>query len=199
MRKHFLALLLAITTVAFAQEPNSFYARLAAGVNVLQTESDAEIQPYFNTGYIVSGAVGYHLPYCLSMEAEYAHRRNTMSKIHYYGQSFSNGGAFHSSSYMVNLLWESPMCICKNVWPYLGGGIGYDVQKFCTQDDGFHFKRNKKGFAWQIILGLIAPIFEGNEISLEYQYHKGPLKGIYSHAIELGYIYTFPFNVCESL
>lgn len=183
---------LCLSSFTYADE-NSLYAKLSAGVNCLQTESKQGIKPSFHPGYIVSGAAGYQWCYGLNVEAEYAFRRNSMRKIHYFGQDFKIPGSFQSSSYMANLLWDFSPCNCffESFQPFLGGGIGYDVQEFHATQDGFRTNQNKKGFAWQLMAGLNYPLFSCIGIALEYKFHKGPLNNIFSHAFGVSFTYKF--------
>ena len=178
---------------------DNFYAKVFGGVNFLQTNSDDGIKPNFDTGYIASGALGYHWCNGLQLEAEYAFRRNSMSNIHYFGQDFNIPGHFQSSSYMGNLLWNIPLCWNLPLWncllsytrPFLGGGIGYDVQQFHASDDGFRLNQDKKGFAWQLMAGFRYALSSRSDITLEYKFHKGPLHNFFSHAIGIGLSYKF--------
>lgn len=204
MKKIVLALLamhICLSFYAFADEydDTGFYAKLFGGVNLLQTENHSGIKPSFHPGYMVSGAVGYQWCHQLRAEFEYAFRRNIMSRIHFFGQDFKTKGSFQSSSYMANLLWDCLTwdCVLRYVQPFVGAGIGYDVQQFHTGEEGFRLNQNRKGFAWQLMAGFNYPICSNTEISLEYKFHKGPLENIYSHVIGIGFTYKFNWDCCE--
>lgn len=176
---------------------NAFYAEIFGGANFLQTEKNSSIRQDYNTGFIVSGSLGYRWCNGLRLEAEYAYRRNCLSKLYFFGRSFSIHGHFNSSSYMANLLWDVPLsnwgCNCWNITPFIGGGIGYDVQKVISNNEGFTFRESKNNFAWQIIAGLGYPIFCNTDLSVEYKFHKGGFKYIYSHSIGVGLTYKFGY------
>jgi opacity protein-like surface antigen len=174
----------------FTREP---YAQVQVGLNFANTTSNRDIKPSFRPGYFVSGTCGYQWRYGLQMEFEYAFRRNSMSKIHYFGQDFKIPGAFQSSSYMVNLLWECSLgeyFLC-GFQPYLGTGIGYDMQQFHASQSHFRLDKNKGGLAWQVMWGFSYPFCDNSELALEYKYHKGPLCNIFCHTVNLTYTYKF--------
>lgn len=172
-----------------------FYARVFGGANYLQTSKNNDVKADYNTGYILSGALGYNWCYGLRAEVEYAYRRNTLRKVHFFGRSFDLNGHFQSSSYMANLLWDISLGSWGCGWglkPYIGAGIGYDTLRSRGEQDGFSFNENKKnGFAWQLIAGLGYEIFCNTDLSVEYRFHKGPIHNLYSHSIGLGLKYNF--------
>jgi opacity protein-like surface antigen len=177
---------------------NNFYAEILGGANFLQTETKGGIKSHYQTGYIVSGSLGYRWCYGLRGEAEYAFRRNCLKKAHFFERSFSIGGHFQSSSYMANVLWDLPLsdwgCDFWGIRPFIGGGIGYDFQQIRASSRGLSFKENKKNFAWQVIAGLGYPIFCNTDISLEYKFHKGGFKHLYNHSLGVGLTYNFDFG-----
>lgn len=176
--------------------PSNFYAEIFGGANFLQTETKCGIKSDYDTGYIVSGSLGYFWHYGLRLEAEYAYRRNSYRKVHFFGRGFGVHGHFQSSSYMANLLWDVPLLSCRcinlgNVQPFTGAGIGYDFQQIHGGRTGLNFKESKKHFAWQVIAGLEYPLFCNTDISIEYKFHKGGFNHIYSHSIGAGIKYKF--------
>jgi len=176
-------------------DSNSFYAEIFGGANFLQTEKRGGIKSYYRTDYLTSGSLGYRWCYGLRLEAEYAYRRNTLHKEHFFGRSFGVHGHFQSSSYMANVLWDLPLsklgCGFWKIKPFIGGGIGYDYQQIRTRIFGLNFRENKKHFAWQVITGVGYPIFCHTDLSLEYKYHKGGFKHIHNHSVGLGLTYKF--------
>jgi|LakMenEpi03Aug12_release.lakeMendotaPanAssembly.Ray.scaffolds.fasta_scaffold05726_6 opacity protein-like surface antigen len=172
-----------------------FYFEIFGGANFLQTEKNGGIKTDYQTGYVVSGSVGYRWRYGLRLEAEYAYRRNSLRRIHFFGRGFRIHGHFQSSSYMANLLWD----IWLSNWglenwkikPFIGGGIGYDHQQISAHHSALAFKKNKKHFSWQIIAGLGYPLFCNTDISVEYKFHKGGFSHFYSHSVGAGLTYHF--------
>jgi opacity protein-like surface antigen len=175
-------------------DSNTFYAEVLGGANFLQTQKSGGIKNDYQTGYIISGSLGYRWCYGLRVEGEYAYRRNSLRKIHFFGRSFHMHGHFQSSSYMANLIWDLPLNSwgygCWKIKPFIGGGIGYDNQQVHAHNDGISFKQNKKQFAWQVIAGLGYPVFCNTDISLEYKFHQGGFKHIYNHSLGVGLTYT---------
>lgn len=171
-------------------DSNVFYAGFFGGANFLQTQKQDGIKYDYQTGYVLSGSLGYLWCYGLRLEAEYAYRRNSLNKVHFFGRSFRIHGHFQSSSYMANLLWDLPLemwgCQCWRLRPFIGGGIGYDIQRINTHNEGLVFKETKRDFAWQVIAGLEYPLFCNTDISLEYKFHKGGFNHIYNHSLGIG-------------
>ena len=87
----------------------NFYAKFLGGANFLQNTTTEGNKSTYQTGYIFAGSLGYCWRYGLRLEAEYAFRRNAISKIHFFTEGFSKHGHFQTSSYMANLLWDLPL------------------------------------------------------------------------------------------
>jgi opacity protein-like surface antigen len=175
-----------------------FYVEAFGGANFLQTDQRHGIKSDYQTGYLFSGSLAYRWCYGLRLEAEYAYRRNTLKKIHFFGRSFRTHGHFQSSSYMANLLWDLPLSSCGcDLWkirPFIGAGIGYGLQQLSSHNSAFVFtKMKKKHVAWQLIAGLSYPLFCHTDISIEYKFHKGGFSHIYNHSVGLGLTYNFGF------
>lgn len=177
------------------EDTSNFYAEVFGGANFLQTEKNGGIKSDFQTGYIVSGSLGYNWRYGLRLEAEYAFRRNQYRKVHFFGRSFHLHGHFQSSSYMANLLWDLPLCNWGidlwNITPFIGGGIGYDCQQLHAKNEGLIFNTTAKGFAWQVLAGLGYPITCNMDISVEYKFHQGRFCHLYNHSVGVGLTYKF--------
>lgn len=191
-------LLLALTLLlnqAYAE--NSYYTELFGGINLLQTTKHDEIKFNYDTGYIVTGALGYYWDCGFRLEAEYAYRRNATKKGRFLCHHFDLHGKFQSSSLMANVIWDPPLfcwdCYLGEIHPFFaGGGIGYDFQQIQGRNRKIrNINEDKKGFAWEVFAGLRYPIFCNGDLSLEYKFHKGPFKHLYSHAIGIGFIYSF--------
>lgn len=196
--KKIIALILTLcffVSPGFAEFCDPFYAEILGGANFLQTSKRDGIKTHYNTGYIVSGSIGYRWLYGFRLEGEYAFRKNTLRKGNFFGRSFTLHGHFQSSSYMGNLIWDLPSCYFCNIQPFLGGGAGYDFQQFKGKNGGIIIHENKKQFSWQVIAGLGYPIFCNTDLSLEYKFHKGGFKHIYSHSVGVGLTYTFGLNL----
>lgn len=175
-----------------------FYIKALGGVDLVHAQKHDGIKPHFDTGYIVSGTLGYHWHYGFALEAEYAYRRNSLDSLWYYGLPFDVSGDYWSSSCMANLLWDFPSRHSKSFWgrlyPYMGAGVGYDFQRIRAHKSGFVWKEKGDGFAWQAIGGiryLISPHFD---IGIEYKFHKGPLDGVSINSIGLSLSYAFGYK-----
>jgi opacity protein-like surface antigen len=130
------------------------------------------------------------------VEGEYAYRRNAISQIDFYGQGSSKSGRFTTSSCMANLLWDLPLCSwgCKfhNIRPFVGSGIGCDFQKMSAESSRIDFRQTWTHFSWQMMTGLVFPIFRNTELTLEYKFHQGG-SHFYNQSVGIGLVYKFGF------
>lgn len=176
-----------------------FYAALFGGANFLQTKKNGGIKYDYQTGYIVSGSLGYRWCYGLRLEGEYAYRRNSLDRVHFFGRSFSMHGHLQSSSFMANVLWDLPLsrwgCECWGVRPFIGAGIGCDCQQIKAHSEAFNVRISKTHFAWQVIAGIDYSLFCNTDISLKYQYHQGGFSHIHNHSLGIGLTYKFGFRI----
>ncbi len=170
----------------------NFYVKVLSGVNFLQNTDISGNKASYETGYIVDGALGYSWWNGLSVEAEYAFRRNTIENIHLVGAGSAKHGHFQTSSYMANLLWDLPMPRCSSwkVEPFVGGGIGYDFEQMHASNSRVVFSQQWHHFAWQLMAGLAYPIFCDTEITLEYKFHEGGSHFL-NHTVGIGLVYKF--------
>lgn len=174
----------------------NFYGKIFGGANFLQNTALNGNKSKYHTGYTVAGSLGYCWCYGLRVEGEYAYRRNTIRKIHFFGQGASKHGHFQTSSYMANLLWDLPLSswgytFC-NIRPFVGGGIGYDLQQMHSSNSRIDFHQKWNHFSWQLMAGLAYPIFCNTEMTFEYKYHQGGCH-FYNHSIGVGLSYKFYF------
>lgn len=174
---------------------NRFYAKAFGGANFLDRKDRDDVGLRFDTGFIVSGSLGYYWIHGLRLEAEYAYRRNCARRISFFGRSYPLSGHFQTFSYMGNLLWDVPLCDWGvELWgikPFVGGGIGYDAHQGHGRRIGVNVKWHRNGFAWQVMAGLGYPIYTNLDVSLEYKFHKGDLKNFYNHSVGMGLTYNF--------
>lgn len=169
-------------------DETNFYVKILGGANFLQNRN----QSAYQTGYIISGSLGYRWCHGLHVEGEYAFRRNALRKIHFFGDGFSKHGHFHTSSYMANLLWDLPLSSCACVHPFIGAGIGYDFQRVHSSNSHIVFHQKWRHFSWQMMAGLAYPIFCNTEMTLEYKFHQGGCH-FNNHSIGVGLVYKFDF------
>lgn len=168
----------------------NFYAKVFSGPNFLQNTTIEGNKAAYNTGYVISGSLGYCWPCGLRLEAEYAFRRNGIRNIHFVGQGSSKHGYFEASSYMANLSsWGCPLW---NIQAFVGAGIGYDFQHMHSSNSLVIFNQKWNQFSWQLMTGLVYPIFRNTELTLEYKFHQGG-SHFYNHSIGIGLVYKFGF------
>jgi opacity protein-like surface antigen len=177
-------------------DERKFYAKILSGANFLQKIALQGNKSTYQTGYVIGGSLGYCWRYGLRLEAEYGYRRNDIKTIHFYAEGFSNHGNFQASSYMANLLWDWPLsswgCTFWNIQPFVGAGIGYDYQHMHSSNSRIVFDQKWKHFSWQMMAGLVYPIFCNTEISLEYKFHQGGCH-FYNHSVGVGLLYKLDF------
>lgn len=167
-----------------------YYAKLLGGVNFLKDTRHNENNFTYKAGYILAASLGYNWRYGLSLEGEYAYRRNEISRIHLFGGDHAHGGHFQTSSFMANLLWNVPSCVFEDIQPFIGAGIGYDFQKAHSTNSRIRFNQKWNHFAWQLIAGIAYPIYCNTNLTLEYKFHQGGCH-FYNHTIGVGLVYNF--------
>lgn len=174
----------------------NFYAKILAGANFLENTSiQGNIASYY-PGYFFACSLGYRWHYGLRFEGEYAFRRNGIKQIHFISQGSSKNGHFQASSFMANLFWDvllhSYECLLWNLQPFIGTGIGFDVQQMQSSNSRIVFSQNWVPLSWQIMTGLAFPLSRTTEITLEYKFHQGGCH-FYNHSIGVGCVYKFGF------
>ncbi len=175
----------------------NFYAKILGGANFLQNTTINGNKSTYRAGYIFAGSLGYRwCNYDLRLEAEYAFRRNAISKIDFITEGSSEHGHFQTSSYMANVLWDLPLCSwgCKfwDIRPFIGAGLGCDLEQMQASNSRIVFNQKWTQFSWQAMAGFAYPIFRNGEITLEYQFHQGG-GHFYNHAVGVGLVYKFGF------
>src|ERR1700728_4761020 len=63
-------------------ETPPFYGEFFGGANFIESSKRRHVKADFDTGYILSGSIGYRWCYGLRLEFEYAYRRNNLRKVH---------------------------------------------------------------------------------------------------------------------
>lgn len=173
---------------------NNLYAKIWGGANFLQNTNITDNKSTYQTGYVVSGSVGWGFCNGFCLEAEYAFRRNAIKKIHFFGEGQSKHGHFQASSFMGNLIWDLPVtswgCQFQDIQPYVGVGIGYDFQQMQSSNSRIIFKQKWNHFSWQVMTGVAYPIFCNTDITLEYKFHQGG-SHFNNHSLGVGLVYKF--------
>lgn len=185
------------TEKSFCAVGKNFYAMISGGANFLQNTSLEGNKTSYQTGYIAAVSLGYCWRYGLSLEGEFAFRKNAIKKIQFFGEGSSKHGYFQTSSYMANILWDLPLsprwCGLCCIHPFIGAGIGYDSQHMHSSNSRIIFNQYWNHFAWQIMVGLAYPVFRNTEMTLEYKFHQGGCH-FYNHTIGVGLAYKFNFS-----
>lgn len=174
----------------FFVNQTNLYTKFFGGVNLLQHSRTDGNRSTFKAGYIIAGSLGYYLSCDLRLEAEYAFRRNAIKRIDFFVEDFSTRGHFQSSSFMANLLWDLPVSFCGCAHPFIGIGLGYDFQQMHSSNSRIIFNQKWNSLSWQVMTGLIYPIFCNADMTLEYKFHQGG-RHFYSHSIGIGLWYRF--------
>lgn len=171
-----------------------FYTKFFAGANFLQNSTVDDNKCSYQAGYILAGSVGYFFYYGMHVEAEYAYRRNAISNITFFGHGSSDDGHFQTSSCMANLFWDLPLCSwgCRfwNIRPFVGTGVGCDFQKMQALSSRIDFNQSWTHFSWQLMTGLVFPIFRNLELTLEYKFHQGG-SHFFNQSAGVGLVYKF--------
>lgn len=170
-------------------DEKNFYVKISTGANFLQNITIDRNKSTYQTGYLISSYLGYCWHYGIRIEGEYAYRRNALRKIHFFGEESSKHGHFQTSSWMANLLWDLPLsswgCAFWNIQPFIGAGVGYDVQRMHASNPRIVFNQRWNRFSWQLMTGLNYPIFCNTDLSLEYKFHQGSCH-FYNHSVGFG-------------
>ncbi|MEO0501229.1 MAG: outer membrane beta-barrel protein [Pseudomonadota bacterium] len=143
------------------------------------SETAADIDVDFDTGFVVGGSVGYRfddvLPFGgVRVELEGAYRENDADEVEVATADVAFTGDNSSSSLLVNALIDFNPPIA-NVRPYLGigiGGAGTESDVVLT-DAGLEFGGNTDiNFAWQAIAGVSVPLPYNLELFGDVRYFR---------------------------
>lgn len=155
---------------------HGLYLEATGGVSWIDIHRQHRVRVNTNTGYFVSGAIGYRWCYGFRTEAEVGYHRASLRSFKYEGERFHVGGHTRSISYMANLYYDLPFCFW--VTPYVGGGIGYAQNRFNIHNHYSDFSRKRNGFAWQVMAGLeydlcnLSDCLSNWSASIEYRYYR---------------------------
>lgn len=169
---------------------NNAYVKGAAGLNWMRFASVS-----YNTGYILSGALGYHFTLFNALgsrvELEYAYRKN--QRNNFLGNSNMKGD-YQASTLMVNALvdFNLPRCIAHlPIKTYVGGGVGCNFQKLSHNHHGSKGYGHNNDFGWQVLLGADYALSCKLDLNLEYKFSKTNDLRIYNNSLALGITYNF--------
>ncbi|WP_223923057.1 outer membrane protein [Geobacter sp. AOG2] len=129
-------------TAAFASDTGP-YVSVGAGVFVVPDsevhDSSGSYQLSYDTGYSVSGAVGYAFDNNLRTELEVAYRHADTNALKMGGDSVHYLSDITSVSVLTNLFYD--VKLPHGVTPYLGGGLG--VAFMDTKQDNLYIVDNR--------------------------------------------------------
>lgn len=200
---------LAVFSTGQADPWEGFYVEGFGGANFIQTSKHDDVKLNFRTGYVVGGAIGYRMCEGLRIEGEISYRYNQLKSFVVKNEEFDDvkfctHGHLREVAYMANLIYDIDTCCwdpcwtaCGQIFPYIGGGIGYGQQKLSGREEDedefliFDAGNRKNGFAWQIIAGIGYDFSPCADISIEYRFHKGALNHVYNHMVGIAAKYHF--------
>jgi opacity protein-like surface antigen len=189
------------------EDQTGFYIGGFGGANFISTSRDCSTNTKrdFNTGYVLNASIGYRWCHDVRFEFEYAYRNNQGRHRNTSGTTVCTSRTKHKhfiqNAYMFNGFYDLNLALC-NDWgmkPFVGAGIGY-----VNARNGHHHnncpivgavsssrKKDKNGFAWQLIAGIAYPICDEIDISLEYRFFKGRERRLYNNDVGMGLKYYF--------
>ncbi len=195
-----MALMMAGNAVAADGKP---YAGIAAGVAILDdstlSDNSGSVELSYNTGYVVSGVVGYEFGNGLRLEGELNYRQADTDKASAGGASASINSDVWSIGMMANAYYDFKNS--SSITPYIGGGIGFanvnvgdgsigGVQVWEEDDDTV--------FAYQLAVGTGFDVTKQLTVDLGYRYYatQDPSFGLAdaeysSHNVMAGLRYRF--------
>jgi len=179
-----MALMMAGNAVAADGKP---YAGIAAGVAILDdstlSDNSGSVELSYNTGYAVSGVVGYEFGNGLRLEGELNYRQADTDKASVAGASASINSDVWSIGMMANAYYDFKNS--SSITPYIGG-----VQVWEEDDDTV--------FAYQLAVGTGFDVTKELTVDLGYRYYatQDPSFGLVdaeysSHNVMVGLRYRF--------
>ena len=162
---------------------NNFYVKGTVGPNW----SDSKKGGDFDTGFLLSGAVGYRFCLGARLEGEYAYRNNNFK--HYYYNIKSH---MRSSALMVNAIYDIPLDSYMDTYgitPFAGVGIGCNFRRYSERTYHYSVSGKSNRFAWQVIAGLDYALTDCLDATVEYKFHKATK--YYNNSLGFGVTYKF--------
>jgi outer membrane protein OmpA-like peptidoglycan-associated protein len=183
MKKIALAACLFAPVLAHAQPVTGPYVSLGAGIVIPDNQHYDYGAPYqgeaghldFRQGFAVGAAVGYGLGNGLRFEIEpnYAKTSGDKSKDNVLGTTGLKG-ADYTYGALANVLYDLPVALPVPIFPYIGGGVGYEYEKLNHLNDiiGDNYSGDHGSFAFDAIGGVAFPItaVPGLSATAQYQY-----------------------------
>jgi outer membrane protein OmpA-like peptidoglycan-associated protein len=169
--------------LAHAQPVTGPYVSLGAGIVVPDNEHYKYNAPYegeaghldFRQGFSLDGSVGYGLGNGLRFEVEINDSKisGNKSKDSYLGTTGLKG-AVYTYGALANVLYDLPIALPVPIFPYVGGGVGYEYEKLNHLNDivGDNYSGDRGSLAFDAIGGVSFPIqaVPGLSATAQYQY-----------------------------
>lgn len=152
-----------------------FYGTLGVGVvgledsNIDYGGAAPNYSIEYDTGWGVSGALGFRLLRHYRLEVEVSHRENDVYDV---DPGFAPGGTVMATTYMVNGYYDFPVYALTGFVPYVGVGVGRAQFSANVQlNGGTLADSSSHAFAYQVIGGLEFPVIPRQmSVTLEYRY-----------------------------
>lgn len=162
----------------YVQADGNFYIGVQGGVNFLDSRYLTKRHFILDTGCEAGVIGGYEWRSELSLEGEITCRANDY-RLH--GTDGNGGkatfhGHIHLWSFMVNSYGQLPISLWECISPFVGVGVGADQVHQRVKIEGRDYKGSNTGFSWQLMGGLKHSFCEDMVVTIEYQFHKSPLR-----------------------
>ena len=132
----------------------------------------AGIKLDFDTGYALSGALGYRFANGFRVEGEVAYRRNNVDKVSLTVSGVGLPGDVDDHltnlGFMVNAYQD--LQTESGVIPYLGIGLGFNRVGMGAIDSMYLSADHDTVFAYAAMAGVSVPVAESTSLSVEYKY-----------------------------
>ncbi len=178
-----LGLTLGPMATALAQQPEGWYVEGAGGVNWMEDmdfaiedpgDPDEVFSTEYDTGFAVSGRVGYAFGNGFRVDGEVAYRQNDFDTINIDGESVGSpayDGDVSSWAFMLNGLYD--ISTGTSLTPYVGVGVGAVIVDFDGNLEGTSLSGDDTVFAAQGIAGLAYEFSPNLSAIVDYRYLRG--------------------------
>jgi opacity protein-like surface antigen len=181
MIKHILTFLLLLSNV----HAGNYYVSVEGGFNHLSEDLNS-FKYHKDFGEAIFLSTGYSFKSCFRMEVEVGYRHNKINNISFVGEPLHVNGHYRGVSVMANALWD--FIKCPYVTPFIGGGVGYVVEREEIYAPGLKTEYTKKKCALQGLAGISYPALSCLDIALTYRFFKG-IKQYSNQSLSLGLLY----------
>jgi opacity protein-like surface antigen len=187
--KKLAAVMFLVPLMASPAKAEGLYGSLQGGATFLNDARNdgngIDIESRNDTGWAISGSLGYALPYSFRVEGEVGYRRNSIDRLdvrsdgglgRFFGVPSLNGASLPTEGHEVSITGLA------NVWydiktgtivtPYLGGGIGLGyVEVEDLKTSGFTLVDDSDiVFAYQLGAGVAVAVAPNVSLTLDYRF-----------------------------